>query len=72
MERLRVLKRITADLDNLSGHLSPIEKNAESSDSITAGVEHRRHLAEQEPALLSLSQRDQRAILRETMRSPLP
>jgi hypothetical protein len=63
----QVLKRIAADLDNLSGHLSPIEKNAEASDPITAGVEHRRRLAEPEPTLSSLSQRDQRAILRETM-----
>ena len=69
---LRVLKRITAELDQLSGHLSPIEKNAEASDPITAGVEHRRRLAEPEPTLSSLSQRDQRAILRETMRLPLP
>ena len=69
---LRVLKRITADLDHLSGHLNRIEKNTESSDPITAGVEHRRRLAEPEPALSSLSQRDQRAILRETMRLPLP
>ena len=69
---LRVLKRITADLDHLSGHLNPIEKNTESSDPITAGVEHRRRLAEPKPALSSLSQRDQRAILRETMRLPLP
>ena len=69
---LRVLKRITADLDNLSGHLSPIEKNADTSAPITAGVEHRRRLAEPEPTMSSLSQRDQRAILRETLRSPLP
>ena len=69
---LRVLKRITADLDNLSGHLSPIEKNAGVIDPITAGVEHRRRLAEPEPTMSSLSQRDQRAILRETMRLPLP
>ncbi|NJM95837.1 MAG: hypothetical protein HC800_00220 [Phormidesmis sp. RL_2_1] len=62
---------ITADLDNLTGHLSPIEK-ADASDPITAGVEHRRRLAEPEPTLSSLSQRDQRAILREAMRLPLP
>jgi hypothetical protein len=68
---LRVLKRITADLDTLSGHLSPIEKTAEASDPITAGVEHRRRLAEPEPTMSSLSQRDQRAILRETLRLPL-
>lgn len=69
---LRVLKRITAALDQLSGHLSPMEKTAEASDPITAGVEHRRRLAEPEPTLSSLSQRDQRAILRETMGLPLP
>ena len=69
---LRVLKRITADLDQLSEHLSPIEKNAEASDPITAGVAHRRRLAKPEPTLSSLCQRDQRAILRETMRLPLP
>ena len=69
---LRVLKRITADLDNLSGHISPIERNAGAIDLITAGVEHRRRLAEPEPPMSSLSQRDQRAILRETPRLPLP
>lgn len=69
---LRVLKRITADLDNLSGHLNPVEQNADASDPIIAGVEHRRRFAEPEPTLSSLSQRDQRAILRETMRLPLP
>ena len=69
---LRVLKRITDDLDSLSGHLNPIEQNADASDPIMAGVEHRRRFAEPEPTLSSLSQRDQRAILRETMRLPLP
>lgn len=68
---LRVLKRIAADLDDLSGHLSPIEKTAEAIDPMTAGVEHRRRLAEPEPTMSSLSQRDQRAILRETLRLPL-
>lgn len=69
---LRVLKRITADLDKLSGHLSPTEENPEdSSDPITAGVAHRRRLAEPEPTMSSLSQRDQRAILRETINLPL-
>jgi len=69
---LRVLKRITADLDALSGHLSPIEKTSDGSEPITAGVEHRRRLAEPEPTMSSLSQLDQRAILRETLRLPLP
>ena len=34
---LRVLKRITDDLDSLSGHLNPIEQNADASDPIMAG-----------------------------------
>ena len=64
---LRVLKRITADLDKLSGHLNPTEENCEGCDPIAAGVKHRRRFAEPEPTLSSLSQRDQQAILRETM-----
>ena len=64
---LRVLKRITADLDKLSGHLNPTGENCEGCDPIAASVKHRRRVAEPEPTLSSLSQRDQRAILRETM-----
>ncbi len=67
---LRVLKRVTADLDRLSGDLSPIEENHEREDPITAGVKHRYRLAEPEPELSSLSQREQRAILREKMGLP--
>lgn len=68
---LRVLKRITADLDKLSGHLSPTEDNPDDNNPITAGVAHRRRLAEPEPTMSSLSQRDQRTILRETLNLPL-
>ena len=67
---LRVLKRITADLDKLSGHLSPTEETSEA-DPITAGIVHRRRLGEPEPTMSSLSQRDQREILRETLGLPL-
>ena len=67
---LRVLKRITADLDKLSGHLNPTEETSEA-DPITAGIAHRRRLGEPEPTMSSLSQRDQRAILRETLGLPL-
>ena len=68
---LRVLKRITTDLDKLSGHLCPTEENPEDSDPITSGIRHRRRLAEPEPTMSLLSERDQRAILRETIRLPL-
>ncbi|MEM9006339.1 MAG: hypothetical protein AAGE59_22780 [Cyanobacteria bacterium P01_F01_bin.86] len=67
---LRVLKRVTADLDRLSGHLRPIEENDEREEPITAGVKHRYRLAEPEPELSSLSQREQRAILREKIGLP--
>ena len=67
---LRVLRRITADLDTLSGHLSPTKKTSDASEPITAGVEHRRRLAEPEPTISLLSQRDQQAILRESLRLP--
>lgn len=67
---LRVLKRITADLDSLSGRVQLDEKNQENEDPIAADVEHRRRLAEPEPQWSSLSQRDQRAILREKMGLP--
>ena len=67
---MRVLKRIIADLDKLSGHLSPTEESTEEEDPITAGIAHRRRLAEPEPTMSSLSQRDQRAILRETIGLP--
>ena len=42
------------------------EGNTEPDPS-TAGIKHRRRLAEPEPELSSLSQREQRAILRERM-----
>ena len=64
---LRVLRRVTADLDQLSGYPMPIEKTDEPEEPMTAGVKHRYKLAEPEPALSSLSQHEQRAILREKM-----
>ncbi len=67
---LQVLKRIAADLDHLSGRRTPSETLDSSVDLITAGVKHRQRLAEPEPQLASLSQREQRAILREKVGLP--
>jgi hypothetical protein len=67
---LRVLKRIAADLDELSGRTTPTESHDSTLDTNAAGVKHRRRLAEPEPELSSLSQREQRDILREKMGLP--
>jgi Mg-chelatase subunit ChlI len=67
---LRVLKRIAADLDELSGRTTPAENDELTTDAQADGVRHRRRLAEPEPTLSSLSQREQRAILREKMGLP--
>ncbi len=67
---LRVLKRVAANLDQLSGNLSPTEQSEVESNPITAGVKLRHRLAEPEPELSSLSHREQRAILREKMDLP--
>ena len=67
---LRVLKRIAADLDELSGRTTPTENDASTGDAQAEGIQHRRRLAEPEPELSSLSQREQRAILREKMGLP--
>ena len=67
---LRVLKRISTDLDELSGRTTPTESHGSTLDINAAGVKHRRRLAEPEPELSSLSQREQRAILREKMGLP--
>jgi hypothetical protein len=67
---LRVLKRIAADLDKLSGQTTATESRDSLLDTNTAGVNHRRRLAEPEPELSSLSQREQRDILREKMGLP--
>ena len=66
----RVLKRIAADLDDLSGRKIPSENGDSTVDTQMAGIKHRRRLAEPEPELSSLSQREQRAILREKMGLP--
>lgn len=67
---LRVLKRVAANLDRLSGNLFPTEEREMESNPITAGVKLRHRLAEPEPELSSLSHREQRAILREKMDLP--
>jgi transcriptional regulator with XRE-family HTH domain len=67
---LRVLKRIAADLDELSGRMTLTENNDAAVDTIAANVKHRQRLAEPEPELSSLSQREQRAIVREKMGLP--
>lgn len=67
---LRVLKRVAANLDRLSGSQNPIEESEVEANPVIAGVKHRHRLAEPEPELSSLSQREQRAILREKMGLP--
>jgi hypothetical protein len=62
-----VLHRIAADLDHLSGHPTTNEGGDPGVDPSIAGIKHRRRLAEPELELSSLSQREQRAILREKM-----
>ena len=66
----RVLKRIATDFDEPSGRTTPTEGNDSTLDTNAAGVKHRRRLAEPEPELSSLSQREQRAILWEKMGLP--
>ena len=66
----RVLKRVAANLDRLSGNLFPTEESEVESNPISAGVKLRHRLAEPEPELSSLSHREQRAILREKMGWP--
>lgn len=67
---LRVLKRVAANLDQLSGNLFPTEESEVESNPIKAGVKLRNRLGEPEPGLSSLSQREQRAILKEKMGLP--
>ncbi len=67
---VQVLKRIAADLDRLSGRRTPSETLDATVGPITAGVKHRQRLVEPEPLLASLSQREQRAILREKIGLP--
>jgi hypothetical protein len=64
---LRVLNRVAADLDRLSGNPAANKEGNIDPDPTIAGVKHRRRLAEPELELSSLSQREQRAILREKM-----
>ena len=67
---LRVLKRVAADLEQLSGNLNPTEEGDEGLDHVAAGVKRRQRLGEPEPELSFLSQREQRAIVREKMGWP--
>ena len=67
---LRVLKRVAANLDQLSGTSYPIEESEVESNPIMRGVKRRNRLGEPEPELSSLTQREQRAILREKMGLP--
>jgi hypothetical protein len=67
---LRVLKRIAANLDQLSGTLNPTFEGDVEQDPIAAGELRRYRLGEPEPKLSSLSHREQRAILREKMGLP--
>ena len=67
---LRVLKRVAANLDQLSGTLSSTSESEVESNPIMRGVKRRNRLGEPEPELSSLSQREQRAILREKMGLP--
>ncbi len=67
---LRVLKRIAANLDQLSGYLTLTEESNIRVDPSEGGVKRRHRLAEPEPEMSSLSHREQRAILREKMGLP--
>ncbi|MEO0708304.1 MAG: hypothetical protein AAF050_21930 [Cyanobacteria bacterium J06649_5] len=67
---LRVIKRVTADLDQLSGYQKAIEEAEEKEDPMAAGVKRRYRLGEPEPKLSSLSHRQQRDIVREKMGLP--
>jgi hypothetical protein len=51
----RVLRRVAANLDQLSGSLFPTEESEVESNPITAGVKLRHRLAEPEPELSSLT-----------------
>ncbi len=66
----RVLKRVAANLDQLSGTLFPTEESEVEVTPIIASVKLRHRLAEPEPELSSLTHPEQRAILREKMGLP--
>lgn len=67
---LRVIKRVTADLDQLSGYQKAIEEAEDKEDPMAAGVKRRYRLGEPEPKMSSLSHRQQRDIVREKMGLP--
>ena len=66
----RVMKRVAANLDQLSGNLFPTEESEVNQMPLVLGVKLRHRLAEPEPELSSLTHREQRAILREKMGLP--
>jgi hypothetical protein len=66
---LRVLARIVADLDELTGKpLAAVEDQAQADEA--ARARHRRRLAESEYPRKPLTQREQRAVLRKTFGLP--
>ncbi len=67
---VQVLKRVAGVLDRLSDRRTPSETPDSTVDPSAAGIKHRQRLAEPEPQLALLSQREQRAILREKMGLP--
>jgi hypothetical protein len=67
---LRVLARIAADLDELAGRPTKPVADDPVDDKIAARVRRRRRLAEPGPTLSQLSQREQRAVLRELLGLP--
>jgi hypothetical protein len=67
---LRVLARIAADLDELAGRPTKPVADDPVDDKVAARVRRRRRLAEPGPALSQLSQREQRAVLRELLGLP--
>lgn len=67
---VQVLKRVAGTLDQLSGQRNTSGSVDLEADPITTGEKHRQRLAEPEPQFASLSQREQRAILREKISLP--
>lgn len=67
---VQVLKRIAGTINRLSGNRETSNPLDIEDDLITAGEKHRQRLAEPEPQFASLSQCEQRAILREKMGLP--
>jgi hypothetical protein len=67
---LRVLGRIIADLDALTGLPPQAEEESEDEDAEARRVRHRKRLAEPEPQPKRLSVREERALLRALLDRP--